>query len=156
MDKHILQPTKKLFAILIACLSGSTLFAAEPVQVDLFEAGAGGYETYRIPGVVVTRKGTVLAYCEARKIAKSDWGWIDVMMRRSVDGGITFDAPRKIVEPPTDAAKKRLENSKETLTLPSPGVPGEGSETASQRMGVTVNNPVAIADVRSGAVHFLY
>jgi sialidase-1 len=119
----------KLFAILIACLAGSTLFAAEPVKVDLFEAGAGGYETYRIPGVVVTKKGTVLAYCEARKSAKSDWGWIDVMMRRSVGGGVTFDPPHKIVEPPADAPK------------PS---------------GVTVNNPVAIADMQSGAVHFLY
>jgi sialidase-1 len=119
----------KLFAILIACLTGPTLFAAEPVKIDLFEAGAGGYETYRSPGVVATKKGTVLVYCEARKSAKSDWGWIDVMMRRSVDGGATFGPPRKIVEPPADAAKLS---------------------------GVTINNPVAIADMQSGAVHLLY
>ena len=99
------------------------------MKIDLFEAGGAAYETYRIPGVVVTKEGTVLAYCEARKSAKSDWGWIDVMMRRSVDGGATFDPPRKIVEPPSDAAR------------PS---------------GVTINNPVAIADTQSGAVHFLY
>src|SRR5262249_28678771 len=34
---------------------------------DLFEAGQGGYTMYRIPGLVVTSKGTLLAYCEARK-----------------------------------------------------------------------------------------
>src|SRR5262245_43733256 len=42
---------------------------AEPFleKTDLFEAGKDGYALYRIPGVVVTTKGTVLAYCEARK-----------------------------------------------------------------------------------------
>ena len=57
----------------------------QPVQTDLFEAGSEGYRLYRIPGIVVTKKGTVLAYCEARK-GDGDWGPIDVMMRRSTDG----------------------------------------------------------------------
>jgi hypothetical protein len=37
---------------------------------DLFEAGREGYALYRIPGMVVTRKGTLLAYCEARGSAE--------------------------------------------------------------------------------------
>ena len=111
---------------LVCCLAAAnTAHAVEPTKLDLFQADTAGYQTYRIPGVVVTKRGTVLVYCEARKSAKSDWGTIDVMLRRSTDGGATFDAPRRIVEPP-----------KET--------------------GVTVNNPLAIADAVSGAVHMVY
>ena len=50
----------------------------------------------RIPGIVVTKQGTVLAYCEARKQQGGDWGPIDVMMRRSTDGGKTWGPMRVI------------------------------------------------------------
>src|SRR5688500_15545428 len=114
--------------------------AAEDVaKTDLFTAGEGGYALYRIPGVVVGAKGTVLAYCEARKTSASDWDQIDVMMRRSADGGRTWGPPRKVVEPPADARKNPVAAAQKL------GKPGE----------ITVNNPVAIAD-RGGAVHFLY
>jgi sialidase-1 len=111
---------------LVVWLVSSVATAQEPGRADLFTAGTGGYAIYRIPGIVVTKKGTVLVYCEARKSAKGDWGTIDVMTRRGADGGATFDAPRKIVEPPA--------------------MTGD----------VTVNNPLAIADPQSGAVHFFY
>jgi sialidase-1 len=114
-------------ALLMLVFSPCVL-AAEPVKTDLFTAGVDGYETYRIPGIVVTKKGTLLVYCEARKSAKSDWGHIDVMLRRSVDGGKTFDSPRKIVDPP-----------------PKPN-----------QADTTVNNPTAITDGESGIVHFVY
>ena len=40
-----------------------SVFAAEPLleKLDLFTAGADGYALYRIPGLVVAKKGTVLA-----------------------------------------------------------------------------------------------
>ncbi|MDB5319403.1 MAG: nedA [Phycisphaerales bacterium] len=107
------------------CLFATAVGAAEPIKTDLFQADTNGYQTYRIPGVVVTKKGTIIVYCEARKSAKSDWGTIDVMMRRSIDGGVTFDAPRRM-------------------------------EKAPDATGVTINNPLAIADSSTGAVHFLY
>ncbi|MGL4550279.1 MAG: sialidase family protein [Gemmataceae bacterium] len=112
---------------------------ADPTLTDLWEAGKGGYALYRIPAIVVTAKGTLLAACEARKHAKSDWGHIDLLIRRSDDGGKTFSAPapvavldRKFDRNPA-AAKQKF------------GVPGE----------TTVNNPVLIAR-RDGTVHFLY
>jgi sialidase-1 len=55
---------------------------------EVFQAGAGGYSMYRIPGLVVTARGSLLAYCEARKNPKGDWGSIDIAMRRSVDGAV--------------------------------------------------------------------
>ena len=84
--------------VAVALLLGAPARAAEDVvKTDLFGAGEGGYALYRIPGVVVTAKGTVLAYCEARKNSASDWGQIDVMMRRSADGGRTWGPARKAV-----------------------------------------------------------
>ena len=60
---------------------------------DLFEARQGGYHVYRIPGLLVTRKGTVIAHCEARKGQGGDWDPIDICMRRSLDGGLTWEEP---------------------------------------------------------------
>ena len=54
-------------------------------KVDLFEANQDGYALYRIPGIVTTKRGTVLAYCEARKSDKGDWGTIDILLRRSTN-----------------------------------------------------------------------
>jgi len=63
----------------------------------LFTAGAGGYARYRIPALVVTARGTVLAFCEARRFTGRDADEIDLLLRRSTDGGETFDLPRRIL-----------------------------------------------------------
>lgn len=49
------------------------------------------YVQYRIPGMIVTQKGTLLAYCEART-SPSDWALMDVILCRSEDGGKSFGA----------------------------------------------------------------
>ncbi|MGC8642239.1 MAG: exo-alpha-sialidase [Isosphaeraceae bacterium] len=59
-------------------------------QSPIFVSGAGGYHTYRIPSLIVTRNGTLLAFCEGRKHSSSDSGDIDLLLRRSVDGGKTW------------------------------------------------------------------
>src|SRR6478752_5604711 len=77
-------------------------FAAEPLleKIDLFEAEKDGYALYRIPGIVVTAKGTALAYCEARLNSGSDWGTIDIMLRRSTEGGKTWQPRAKVANVP--------------------------------------------------------
>ena len=82
--------------IVVASVLGGMASAAEPFleKVDLFESETDGYKLYHIPGIVVTAKGTVLAWCEARKKG-SDWDAIDVLLRRSSDEGKTWSAPRK-------------------------------------------------------------
>lgn len=66
-------------------------------QVDLFTGGTGGYAIYRIPGIVATRNGTILAYTEARK-ERSDWADMDILLRRSLDGGDTWENPHMLVD----------------------------------------------------------
>ncbi|KOV67950.1 sialidase family protein [Streptomyces sp. MMG1121] len=55
-----------------------------------YVSGRGGYHTYRIPAVVRTRHGTVLAFAEGRRDSAGDTGDIDVVLRRSTDGGCTW------------------------------------------------------------------
>jgi sialidase-1 len=61
-----------------------------------FISGTEGYHTLRIPAVVVTGKGTVLAFCEGRKTSASDTGDIDMVARRSLDGGLTWQPLQRI------------------------------------------------------------
>ncbi|WP_371659417.1 exo-alpha-sialidase [Streptomyces sp. NBC_00280] len=55
-----------------------------------FWSGQEGYASYRIPAVVVTHTGTVLAFCEGRVDSASDHGNIDIVLKRSTDGGRTW------------------------------------------------------------------
>jgi sialidase-1 len=77
-----------------ACLSLvlASALAAEPDQRPVFEAGQDGYHTYRIPSVIVSPKGTLLAFCEGRKTGRGDAGDIDLVLKRSFDGGRTWRA----------------------------------------------------------------
>ena len=54
------------------------------------DSGAGVYHTYRIPALVVTPRGTLVAICEGRRESHHDVGLIDLVVRRSEDGGRTW------------------------------------------------------------------
>ncbi len=55
-----------------------------------FRAGEEGYASFRIPAVVVTPSGALLAFCEGRVGSSSDAGNIDIVLKRSTDGGRTW------------------------------------------------------------------
>ena len=54
------------------------------------------YKSMRIPALVMTPKGTLLAFCEARIGTASDWADMNLLVRRSTDGGKTWQ-PAKIL-----------------------------------------------------------
>mmetsp|Transcript_14200 Transcript_14200/g.39910 ORF Transcript_14200/g.39910 Transcript_14200/m.39910 type:complete len:396 (+) Transcript_14200:3-1190(+) len=60
---------------------------APPGSVTAFLSGEGGYHTYRIPALLVLPSGHLLLFCEGRKRGSADDGWIDLVYKRSVDGG---------------------------------------------------------------------
>ncbi|MCI0704613.1 MAG: glycoside hydrolase [Planctomycetia bacterium] len=128
----------RTLAALALLAFASSVSGAEAEKIDLFHAGKGGYTIYRIPGIVVTKSGTVLAYCEARK-STSDWGTIDILLRRSADGGKTWVEPKKIADVPGPKQRNPVALEKKL----------------GAKDDVTYNNPVMIAD-KSGAVHFLF
>ena len=129
-------------------LAGLVLFAfasrglpAEPafVQTDLFTSGDGRYALYRIPGIVVTAKGTLLACCEARRADRGDWGASDILIRRSTNAGKTWSPPAKLPQFEGTVARNPAA-VKQSL--------GKDGEVAN-------HNPVAISD-RNGTEHFLF
>lgn len=132
-----------VLAILLSGL-GLPADAAPPflAKSNLFEEKTAGFVSYRIPGLVVTARGTVLVYCEARKFSGLDWGEIEVHLRRSTDGGRTFDAPRQVAHPGPRLPRNPVIRQQDAKKV---GGPAEQ----------TVNNPVAIA-ARDGTVHLLY
>lgn len=127
-----------LRSLLLILAAVSALRAAPLLEfTDVFPANSNGIVRHRIPGVVVTPKGTVLAYCEARRNNSADWGEIEIHLRRSTDGGKTWDAPRQIAH-----RDVRIEGN------PRKQQGGEREQT--------VNNPVAIIDHTTGAIEFIY
>jgi sialidase-1 len=112
-------------------------------KTNLFTEETGGFRLYRIPGIVVTARGTALAYAEARKFTVADRGEIEIHLRRSTDGGRTWSPARQVAHlGPRLPRNPHLPESKRKKNM---GGPEEQ----------TVNNPVAIA-ARDGTVHLLY
>ena len=79
----------QLGVLLTAAAFGAAGASAPLEQQDVFVAGQGGYHTYRIPALIVTSNQTLLAFCEGRKNSRSDTGDIDLLLKRSTDGGKT-------------------------------------------------------------------
>ncbi|MET9297408.1 sialidase family protein [Streptomyces sp. NPDC003077] len=55
-----------------------------------FRAGTEGYASFRIPAVVRGSGGTLLAFAEGRVSSAADHGDIDIVLKRSTDGGRTW------------------------------------------------------------------
>jgi sialidase-1 len=135
---------KSIIPCLLFWFLAGLLVANEPYlnKQDLFVVGDDpAYNIYHIPGLVVTAKGTVLAWCEARKrpAGVSDWDDIRILLRRSTDDGMTWSAPKSIAS--VDGPKR-----KNPFALRMKNVDPND---------VTYNNPVLIAD-KDGTVHMLF
>jgi sialidase-1 len=69
---------------------GVALQLAGSPTVDVFRSGEDGYHTYRIPALIAAKDGTLLAFCEGRRQSRGDSGAIDLLLKRSLDGGRTW------------------------------------------------------------------
>jgi sialidase-1 len=131
-------------ALAVLLLAASASRGAEPFieKSNLFTVGDDpAFKLYHIPGIVVTAKGSVLAWCEARQHSAgvSDWDDIRILLRRSTDEGKTWSAPQSVAEVPGPKAKNPASLRMKNVD-PS---------------AVTYNNPVLIA-ARDGTVHMLF
>ncbi|HEU3694481.1 TPA: SIALI-17 repeat-containing surface protein [Streptococcus pneumoniae] len=65
-------------------------------KTDIFESGRNGkpnkdgIKSYRIPALLKTDKGTLIAGADERRLHSSDWGDIGMIIRRSEDNGKTW------------------------------------------------------------------
>lgn len=67
-----------------------------PPAVDVFTSGEDGYHTFRIPALIRAADGGLLAFAEGRSAGRGDSGDIDLVLRRSVDGGRSW-SPLQVV-----------------------------------------------------------
>lgn len=72
-------------------------FSGDPETVDVFVPKADGFASIRIPAVVVSNKGTVLAFAEGRA-ADADQAKNKIILKRSTDGGKTWSKIAIIAE----------------------------------------------------------
>lgn len=62
----------------------------ELASTTVFVSGEDGYATYRIPAIVDTTDGTLIAFAEGRVSTAADDGDVDLLAKRSNDGGNTW------------------------------------------------------------------
>lgn len=63
----------------------------------LFDGGAGGYHSYRIPSIVTTKSGVLIAFAEGRDTSNEDFGNINLVYKVSKDHGATWSALKEVV-----------------------------------------------------------
>lgn len=85
-------------AFLGSSVLGAAAAAGVVAEVTVYRAGEGGYHTYRIPSLLATRRGTLLAFIEGRRDDARDHGDIDLLVKRSTDGGRTWSAQQVVHE----------------------------------------------------------
>lgn len=115
-------------------------------QVDVFVSVRDGYKVFRIPALIVSAKGTLLAFCEGRA-SGSDTGDIDTVLKRSLDGGATWqplqvvgdDGPNTFGNPcPV------VDRDTGTIWLPLTHNPGDATEGQIKRAAGTGSRTVWI------------
>ena len=86
-----------VFVLLVVGAGNRPACGAPLRQALVFEQGESGYNTIRIPALVKDANGDLLAFAEGRVNSASDTGNIDVIMKRSTDGGLTW-GPLQVVQ----------------------------------------------------------
>jgi sialidase-1 len=89
-------------------------------QSAVFTSGTNNYASFRIPAIIKAPNGDLLAFCEGRVNNSGDFGNIDIVMKRSVDGGNSWSAIRVVV----DADSLQAGNPAPVVDLLDPEHPG--------------------------------
>ncbi|MCB1122381.1 MAG: glycoside hydrolase [Verrucomicrobiae bacterium] len=127
----------------VLLLIAKPVFGIEPryEEQHLFTAQTYGYHHYRIPGIVITEKGTLIAWSEARK-EQGDWADIDIAVRRSFDSGKTWTDQTILV----DGDSLGITDADE--------ITAKGSSIHGATQGTTAHNMVMIPD--GNRIHMIF
>ncbi len=90
---------KLILYVLFFCLSFSNTQGTERKVTIIHKQGQFGCHTFRIPALVATNKGTLLAVYDMRYNSRRDLqGHMDIGLSRSTDGGETWARPVPIMD----------------------------------------------------------
>ncbi|MBN2292478.1 MAG: exo-alpha-sialidase [Pirellulales bacterium] len=84
--------------VLVISLAACKICYGEELPLEktvVFSANKKGYKEYRIPVLLVTKQGTLLAITDAGR-TDSDWGDRDLFLKRSSDGGKTWSSIEEV------------------------------------------------------------
>ena len=109
-------PAIKLLALFLFL----NIFVFSQEAFPVFISGNDGYNTYRIPAIIMAPNNELLAFCEGRVKGSADFGDIDIVMKRSNDGGKTWTPMQKIV----DMDSLQAGNPAPVVDLTDPAYPG--------------------------------
>lgn len=87
---------KLLIVLPFLCCIFSSALPQERIRV--FVSGTEGHKTYRIPAMIRLPDGILLAFCEGRVVDSGDFGDINIVLKRSNDGGRTWSALQTVVD----------------------------------------------------------
>lgn len=78
---------------------------AERTDTKLFYGGYEGSVAYRIPSLLTTMDGTVIAAIDKRQSGSGDQGNIDTVIKRSLDGGASWEPTQTLINLPGGSQK---------------------------------------------------
>jgi sialidase-1 len=142
--------------VLCALLAQGPVFGAPSpyLEVDVFTIGEGGYFCIKIPYLLTTAKGSLIAFAEARYGSCSDFTATDLVFKRSTDNGTTWSAlkimygnsslERNVSNVIGNAAPIQLRGAKNRILVPFCRNNLEMFQTWSDDDGVTWAAPVFI------------
>lgn len=76
----------RIFIAIITAFSLPIFLAAQPTAI-VFQAGESNYKCFRIPAIVQSPEGVLLAFAEGRVKDCGDYGDVDIVLKTSSDGG---------------------------------------------------------------------
>jgi sialidase-1 len=71
-----------------------------PPLTDLFTSGTLGINTFRVPNLITTRNGSLVAIAQGKLFGRGDSGATNIMLRRSDNNGASWSAPSVVLSDP--------------------------------------------------------
>lgn len=107
---------KKLFLTVCAI---AVVMLSQAQEVTVFRSGEEGYASYRIPAIVKSKTGDLIAFSEGRVDHAGDYGNVDIVYKVSKDGGKTWGRLQVAV----DYDKLQAGNAAPVVDLLDPAYP---------------------------------
>jgi sialidase-1 len=103
MTSYCLRTILILVALLPTLTARSQSSQPAAPLTDVYVKGESSYNTFRIPSLLLTSKGTLLAFAEARRDSARDGGHTEIALKRSTDGGKSWGPMAIIAADPPNA-----------------------------------------------------